>query len=294
MSSQKLNSLTIAEHDDLDGIPAKKVLNYGFDPVSNTKRRLAVDEDGKLKVDMSIEGETAVLANEATITQGTVRAGTYQSTFNLNSVYHQIGETAGGIDLYYDFNVATGGNAEKVKFHGRYQGGQSHWIDTYAYNWTTEEWDKLNTQEQRINQQNSDYDREYVLTEQHTDQSTKTTRIRFLHNDIAYNTNHNLYVDYLAVVSTTSDIYGLKNLSNAQINPAIEEKQNPLAGYMLSEKPSPSDVGDKYFGYEKANGDWYIKKMTDTSVRFTKGTGGISSAWADRETLTYSYFSEVF
>ena len=39
-----------SENDDLDGISAKKVLNYGYDLSAATKRRLAVDADGNQQI----------------------------------------------------------------------------------------------------------------------------------------------------------------------------------------------------------------------------------------------------
>lgn len=47
------NTIDKAEHDDIDDIPAKKVLVYGYDTDGATKRRLKVGADGKMQVGMT-------------------------------------------------------------------------------------------------------------------------------------------------------------------------------------------------------------------------------------------------
>ena len=70
-----------------------------------------------------------------------------------------------------------------------------------------------------------------------------------------------------------------------------------------------SDVDDagaiKYFGYVKKNGDWIIKKEDTTAKTYRYAVGdtlwkrteeekGYKTAWANRTTLTYFLFYEIF
>lgn len=68
---------------------------------------------------------------------------------------------------------------------------------------------------------------------------------------------------------------------------------DPTAGYAPSDVDEASDP--KYYGFLAADGRWYIMKNTgDTTFRYCTGMSSYASNWANRATLTYDYFSEVF
>ena len=46
MSDEKPNEIMQSEHEDTDGIPAQRVLMYGWDYTNNIKRKILVDSNG--------------------------------------------------------------------------------------------------------------------------------------------------------------------------------------------------------------------------------------------------------
>jgi len=59
-----------------------------------------------------------------------------------------------------------------------------------------------------------------------------------------------------------------------------------------------SDIDDatatQYFGYIDKNGRWYILRLTDTTVRYCLGESDYPTNWANRASLTYDHFHNVF
>lgn len=74
---------------------------------------------------------------------------------------------------------------------------------------------------------------------------------------------------------------------------ATEEKQDPLSAY----KSAGMDIAANpyYFGYLKADGSWYIKKLDTTSgSTYFKGVTGYATNWTGRAGLAYADFDEIF
>jgi hypothetical protein len=67
-----------------------------------------------------------------------------------------------------------------------------------------------------------------------------------------------------------------------------ETLQASLADYKIT------DFDNEYYGYTKANGEWYIMKITDTSARYAKGDTDYETNWAERASLSYGLFFNVF
>lgn len=67
---------------------------------------------------------------------------------------------------------------------------------------------------------------------------------------------------------------------------------SPTAGYLVSEI---DDAEIAHFGFTNKLGQWYIMKQNaDNSYRYAKGDRDFSSNWANRTSLKYDYFEEVF
>jgi len=79
--------------------------------------------------------------------------------------------------------------------------------------------------------------------------------------------------------------------------------QSSLAGFMPCDQDvDSSDADTNYYGYENAEGEWYIMKE-DLSVggdadliswRYSKGDDDYATNWAGREALSYTRTSIAF
>jgi hypothetical protein len=85
-----------------------------------------------------------VATSGSTLTTGSAVSGTYASTAALDGVYWQIADTAGTLDMYFEFNVGSTG----VPTTAVWTGGLTTAVDTlkvYAYNWAGSSWDQVGT-----------------------------------------------------------------------------------------------------------------------------------------------------
>ena len=80
-------------------------------------------------------------ADSATITVGTETL-TYASTVSLDGIYHEIADSGGQIDFYYEFDVGGSGVAVSVTMNGRMTGNGDD-LDVFAYNWVTPGWEQV-------------------------------------------------------------------------------------------------------------------------------------------------------
>lgn len=92
------------------------------------------------------------------------------------------------------------------------------------------------------------------------------------------------------------EVIQVTDSSGAIVNPAIKERQDPTAGYKLSD--SDDDASPNYYGYVDSEGNWYIMLETistgNNTYRFVSGTSGYTTNWTNRAGLTYGYFYEAF
>ena len=83
----------------------------------------------------------SVAAESAVITVGT-EVNTYTSTAQLDGIYHEVSDTAGQLDFYYQFDVGGNGVGVSATMTGRLNGANDD-LDIFAYNWGTMSWDQL-------------------------------------------------------------------------------------------------------------------------------------------------------
>lgn len=83
----------------------------------------------------------SVVAESAVITTGT-QVNTYTATAELDMVYHQVSDSAGVIDMYYQFDVGGNGVGVTVEMQGRLYGANDI-INVFAYNWSTASWGQI-------------------------------------------------------------------------------------------------------------------------------------------------------
>ena len=76
--------------------------------------------------------------------------------------------------------------------------------------------------------------------------------------------------------------------------PVLSMNESPLGNYRLSDQDINGTI--KYYGYVDRNGNWYIAKNdgSDGSWRFIKGSSDYPTNWANRASLEYNYYYNVF
>lgn len=65
-------------------------------------------------------------------------------------------------------------------------------------------------------------------------------------------------------------------------------------GYAISNKEATATY--KYFGYENADGAWYIlrKTIATNDFLYAAGASGYSTAWTNRASQTYASYATTF
>jgi hypothetical protein len=75
--------------------------------------------------------------------------------------------------------------------------------------------------------------------------------------------------------------------------PKVEEvNKSEIKRYVIADIDLIGDDG--YCGYIDKDGEWYIKQITNTSVRYVKGKDNYISNWENRLLLEYKYPHEIF
>lgn len=80
----------------------------------------------------------------STLTTGSTVAGTYASTAQLDSSYWQIADTAGTLDMYFEFNVGTNGIPTTADWVGALTAA-TNTLKVYAWNWGSSAWEQIGT-----------------------------------------------------------------------------------------------------------------------------------------------------
>jgi len=98
----------------------------------------------QLQIGQLSVGSAAIstVAESYTLTTGTQSSGTYTDTETANDVAHQHTDTAGAMELYYQFDVGGSGVASEVSLR-HYLTSSNDTVGIYAYNWGGASWDKL-------------------------------------------------------------------------------------------------------------------------------------------------------
>jgi hypothetical protein len=81
-------------------------------------------------------------ADSYTLTVGVQSSGTYTNTEALDMIYHEHTDTAGAIDLYYEFDLGVNGVPASVNVTG-YINGSNDDVPVYAYNWSGASWTQI-------------------------------------------------------------------------------------------------------------------------------------------------------
>jgi len=79
------------------------------------------------------------LASGFTLTTGTVASGTYTDTFGVEQTYHQLQDSAGTLDAYYEFNIGSSNSPVSVSITGRSTSNNDN-IRIMGYRWSDTTW----------------------------------------------------------------------------------------------------------------------------------------------------------
>lgn len=66
----------------------------------------------------------------------------------------------------------------------------------------------------------------------------------------------------------------------------------PTDAYSLSNIDDSTST--EYYGYEAADGSWYIKKLASDAFTFVKGSSDYATAWTNRASQTYASYGATF
>lgn len=73
---------------------------------------------------------------------------------------------------------------------------------------------------------------------------------------------------------------------------------DPLSMYKISDEPTEADAAldPAYYGFLDADGGWYIHKRSVSAgtSRYCRGADEYATAWTNRASLGYDYFSVIF
>lgn len=95
--------------------------------------------------------------------------------------------------------------------------------------------------------------------------------------DYATETKQDEIIDAIEAIPTT-DVSGIYS--------------KPIDAYALSNIDDSTST--EYYGYERADGAWYIKKVDSNILTFVSGSSNYSTAWTNRASQTYVAYSGAF
>lgn len=91
--------------------------------------------------DSTVSGAAKRPASSYVLSVGTQSANTFASTEELDGVRHEHTDTAGSMDLYYEFDIGSG-LANEVKLTGYLQGNNDD-LEVYGYDWVSDSWKQI-------------------------------------------------------------------------------------------------------------------------------------------------------
>ena len=197
------------------------------------------------------------LANVSTsgvAVKGTVDAGTYASTALNDGNYWQISPVAvDGLTVEPKFLLGTSVRASHIVVNGRFDAGPHRYVDCYAYNYITTDWDKLTDTGSRMNNELSDRDYgPWVLLSAHQKAADGEVHLRFRSDSVTV--GDDLYLDQVLVYAADSG-FTLDDIAQA-----------------VSDHDVSTHSDHKSLGFRVSltmNGNEYLVTASDTATSFT-------------------------
>lgn len=119
-------------------------LELQFDGTGLTGDTYPARQDQIAKLSIGSAAISTVAGSFTLATGSEVGGTTYANTFNKNATYHQLADTAGTLDGYYEFNIGADGVPVEVVFWGRMMGPGDN-VGIYGYDWVAPGWQQLET-----------------------------------------------------------------------------------------------------------------------------------------------------
>lgn len=142
-----------------------------------------------------VGGTLNQVAESFTLTTGNQDANTYTATHAEDGTRHQLSDTAGTFDAYYQFDISATGAPSGLTIIGALI-GSNDFMTVYAYNWGATAWDVVRSYDGAVS--SSNVNRTAILLSSHvgTDANAGLVRIRFAGTGL---TTAVLYIDQLYV-----------------------------------------------------------------------------------------------
>lgn len=169
------------------------IVNHKLDAKELRDLQTSVDNLEGLVVEGVPKNEVATAQN---VTNGTVDSGDYTNTQVQDDSYFQLSPNGSPLDADLTFNLNTS-TPITVNIHGRYEAAASRYCDVYAWNYDASAWEKISTDETRLNHSVTDNDYSFTLLSRHKDGPTSDSKIRFLTDEGT--ASYNLYLDSVLV-----------------------------------------------------------------------------------------------
>ncbi len=259
-----------------------------YRPKITEGRTLTVNTDNDL-VDISDRinnlaiGSAAVstVVDTYVLTTGTQSSGTFADTETRNGVYHQHTDSAGALDLYYEFDIGGGASATSFTLYARLNSANDS-LQVLAYNWDGAVWEQINT----LNGAAAFSEFIYNATVAHTGTGANAGKVRLRFYAASGLTTAELFVDQLVVNYTnTNRTVGYSNgaiwldstVSNTNSEPFVDGvSDNPVSTLNAANSLSAS-VNIRRF--EVAPGSSFTFAASETNItyigdKWTLNTGG--------------------
>ena len=184
------------------------------------------------QVDSIAIGSSSIstIAESYTLTTGTQSSGTFTSTETRDGVPHQHTDTAGTLDLYYQFDVGGNGTATDVGVYSYLQGSNDS-VTVYAYDWDGAAWDAIGT---KTGTNSATYiERTYTLLNRHTGTGANLGKVRIRFNDTGLSSAtlsiDQIYTSYAVVSQSVGYAIGRVWIDTVNGNAGTESFVNGVA-----------------------------------------------------------------
>lgn len=128
------------------GVTATVSAVAGFAPIAEFEVTAATIAEvaSSLAGAASVGASNNTTPSSYTLTTGTQSSGTVADADDLNGVYHTHTDTAGAMDLYYEFQIGPGASPASVTWAGYLTSGNDS-LEVHGYDWLTAGWTQIGT-----------------------------------------------------------------------------------------------------------------------------------------------------
>ncbi len=143
-----------------------------------------------------------VRASTFVLTTGSVASGTVTDTQTVNQVYHQLQDTGGNFEAYYEYGLGRNGVPASFTWRGRLNGNNDN-MSVWAFNWATTTWEQIGLVVGIVGSTDATFSYPLFQTQVGTGANLGKVRVRFLNSGAL--TSANLFVDQSYVTYAVVD-----------------------------------------------------------------------------------------